>query len=231
VLLNHARSKVLDSQAPVSIDNGLTGLTTEEYHRRELKIALDPTHPEHVLPPAVPRSAKVLDIGCGGGQTLIAAYPDRLTYGIDLDEDALRLGQSLTDRICFVRGDGESLPFAGNSFDMVLARVSLPYMRIGPTIREMRRVLRPGGEIWITLHIFRSVWRQACESSVKGWIFFVYIVLNSMLLHLAQKEFSFFGRNESFQTERGIRRLLERNGFDDIRISVGEHFIVSAHAR
>lgn len=216
----------------VAIEKVLTGLTSEEYHRRELTIALDPSHPEHVLPPRLPRSAKVLDIGCGAGQTLIAAFPDRLSFGIDKDIAALRLGRSLTDRVCFVCGAGEELPFADGSFEMVIARVSLPYMKLGPSIREIRRVLRPGGMVWMTLHTFNSAWRQARESSYKGWLFFAYIVVNSMLLHTIQREFSLFGRrNETFQTERGTRKLLERNGFDNISISIGEHFIVTAHAR
>jgi ubiquinone/menaquinone biosynthesis C-methylase UbiE len=224
-------AKVLDSDVPVAIEKGLTVLTTEEYHRRELKIALDPEHPEHVLPPAPPAGAKVLDIGCGAGQTLIAAFPDRVCYGLDIDQEALRLGRSLTDRVRFVRGQGEQLPYASESFDMVLARVSLPYMRLDPSLREMRRVLRSGGAVWITLHTFRSAWQQARESSFKGWLFFAYIVVNSMLLHLTQKQFAMFGRNETFQTEHAIRRLLARNGFGDIQISLGEHFVVTAHAR
>jgi hypothetical protein len=35
---------------------------SEEYHRRELKIALDPSHPTHILPPPVPPSVRVLDV-------------------------------------------------------------------------------------------------------------------------------------------------------------------------
>lgn len=69
---------------------------SEQYHRGELKVALDPSHPAHILPPGLPRSHAVLDIGCGAGQTLIAAYPDRISYGVDVDVEALKLGGCAT---------------------------------------------------------------------------------------------------------------------------------------
>jgi ubiquinone/menaquinone biosynthesis C-methylase UbiE len=210
----------------VRTEKVLTGLTSEE-----LKIALDPRHPEHVLPPSLPAGARVLDVGCGAGQTLIAAYPDRTTFGLDIDQGALLLGKSLTSGVCFVCGDAEALPYASDSFDMVVARVSLPYMNLDPSIREMYRVLKPGGTLWITLHTFASALKQARRSSYKGWLFFGYIVLNSMVLHAFQKQFGFFGRNETFQTERAIRKLLDRNRFEDVTVTQGEHFVVTAHAR
>ena len=44
-----------------------------DYHSRELAIALDPTSDAHLMPD-IPNDARyVLDVGCGAGQTLIAA--------------------------------------------------------------------------------------------------------------------------------------------------------------
>jgi SAM-dependent methyltransferase len=201
---------------------------SERYHRAELKTALDPNHPSHILPPAVPLSHRVLDVGCGAGQTLIAAYPDRVSFGLDIDPEALRLGHSLTDRVRFVCGRAEALPYADEQFDLVAARVSLAYTNIAPALREIHRTLKEGGKLWMTLHPFSIPWELAKKANYKGRIFFGYVVLNSLLFHLVQKQFPFLGRYESFQTESGVRRALLRNGFDQIVITRGKHFLVTA---
>jgi len=203
---------------------------SEHYHREELKIALDPSHPAHILPPPLPRSQRVLEIGCGAGQTLIAAYPDRVSFGLDVDLDALKLGRSFADHVCFVCGKAESLPWPNGQFDMVIARVSLPYTNISISLKEIHRVLGKGGELWMTLHPFSIPWRQAKSSNYKGWIFFAYIVFNSVLFHLTQKQFPFLGRYESFQTESGISQALIENGFQGISIERGRHFLVTARS-
>ncbi len=206
----------------------ITNLVSERYHRAELEAALDPNHPAHILPPAVPLSHRVLDVGCGAGQTLIAAYPDRVCFGLDIDLEALRLGRSLTGRVRFVCGRAEALPYADEQFDLVVARVSLAYTNIGPALREIHRTLRKGGELWMTLHPFSIPWKLAKKANYKGRIFFGYVLANSLLFHLVQKQFPFLGRYESFQTERGIRRALLRSGFEHISITRESHFLVTA---
>ena len=207
-------------------------MTTKDYHLGELKIALDPDDPRHVLPPGLPPLARVLDVGCGAGQSLIAAYPDRLSFGIDIDLDALKVGRTSSTRICFVNSTAEALPFMSNQFDLVFARVSLPYTNIPVSLREIRRVLKANGKIWLTLHSFAIPWKQAQKSNYKGKIYLAYIVLNSLAFHVFQRQFSFLGkRYESFQSERGIRRALAQNGFDNIHIARARHFLVTAQVR
>lgn len=201
------------------------------YHLNELQIALDPSRPEHILPPQSPPSERVLDIGCGAGQTLMAAYPDRISFGLDIDFAALQLGTSLTDRVRFLQGRAEGLPYKDQQFDLVFARVSLPYTNLRFSLKEMRRVLRSGGSVWMTLHPPAVPWRQAMASNWKGKILFGYILLNSALFHLVQRQFPFHGRYESFQTDRGIRRALGQAGFEEISIKRNAHYVVTARVR
>jgi SAM-dependent methyltransferase len=170
----------------------------------------------------------VAAIGCGAGQTLIAAYSDQMTFGLDIDPAALRLGRSLTQKVRFVCGKAEALPYRDGQFDMVVARVSMPYFNIRASLQEIRRVLRPGGMVWMTLHTIAIPWRSARTANYKGKLFFAYICLNSILFHVCQRQFPLLGRYESFQTERGITRALRRLGFVDICIARGTHFVVSA---
>lgn len=201
---------------------------SEQYHRYELGVALDPNHPSHILPPKVDASKRVLDVGCGAGQTLIAAYPDRPSFGCDLDLGALKLGRTLTQHVRFVCSRAEALPWADGQFDLVSARVSLPYTNISNSLREIARVMKKGGDLWLTLHPFSVVWKQAKKSNYKGKIFFAYILVNSALFHLTQKQIPFMGKYESFQTERGITRALKASGFEVVSIKRGAHFLVTA---
>ena len=205
---------------------------TKDYILEELNIALNPNDPRHNLPPCLPSTARVLDVGCGAGQSLIAAYPDRTSFGVDIDFESLQFGKTLSDRTCLVNSVAEALPFKDNHFDLVFSRVCLPYTNIPASLREMRRVLKANGRVWLSLHPFSISWEQAKRSSAKGKVYFAYILLNSLIFHLFQREVSFLGkRYETFQTERGIRRALLQSGFDDVQIERLRFFSVTARAR
>lgn len=204
---------------------------SEQYHLGELKIAQDPSHPAHILPPPVPEGSCVLDVGCGAGQTLIAAYPRRITFGVDIDLSALHLGRTLTQEIRFAAATAEALPFRSASFDVVIARVSLAYTDLRRSLAEIHRVLKPNGLLWMTLHPFEIPWQQAKGSNLKGKLFFMYVVLNSALFHFGQRQFTLFGKQESFQTESGTRRALQHCRFGEITINKARHFLVTARAK
>ncbi len=180
-----------------------TNALSEAYHLGELRIAQDPLHPSHILPPPVPAGTRVLDVGCGAGQTLTVAYPQLETFGIDVDLDALLLGERIAPNVRFTSGRAEQLPFADAQFDLVIARVSLAYTNIRQSLSEINRVLTPGGRLWITLHSFSVPWASAKTSNWKGKIFFAYIVLNSLVP-------SFSGT--SGQLLRPLRILSDRAG-------------------
>lgn len=201
---------------------------SKTYHLDELRIALDPSHPAHILPPEVKAGSRVLDLGCGAGQTMIAAYPKHVTFGIDIDLTVLQLGKTLSRDVQFCCGCAEELPYRDDVFDLVIARVSLSYTDIERSLREAHRVLKSDGRLWITLHSWQIPWQLAQQSNWRGKLFFLYIVLNSLGLHFFQKQFSFLGRRESFQTARGMRKILQDCGFNHVQITRGRHFLVEA---
>jgi SAM-dependent methyltransferase len=189
------------------------------YHEEELRVAQSVGDPRRIMPPDLPAGCTVLDIGCGAGQTLIAAFPDRLSFGIDIDIAALKYGTTLTNKVAFTCGFAESLPFSDESFDAVVARVSLPYTDLTRSLPEIYRSLRPGGTLWMTLHEFSIPLQQAKRGGLKAWIFFGYVLVNSLLFHCCQRLFALPGRGyESFQTNYGIRRALEKCGFEGVSI-------------
>lgn len=207
-------------------------MVNEAYHLGELKVARDPSHPSHATPPSLPSSQRVLDVGCGAGQTLIAVYPDRVSHGMDIDFEAMKFGRTLTEDVRFVCATAEALPYPSDYFDMVFARGSLIFCNLPVGLGEIRRVLRKGGQTWILLHPFSMAWKHAQGNNWKGWIFFGYILLNSLLFHLVQKQFSVLGRCESFSTERGIYRAFRKCGFEDVSIQKNKsRFVVTARVK
>jgi len=204
-------------------------MNTTQYHLAELAIARDPSRPEHVAPPSLPPGHRVLDVGCGAGQTLITTYPDRLSVGLDIDFQALQLGRTLTDRILFTCGRAEALPYRAASFDAVIARGTLPYTNIPASLREIHRVLRTGGLFWMTLHPWSLCLKQARQGGLKRWGYFAYVVLNSALFAVFQWVAPWPGSGyESFQTAGGISRALRKIGFKEVSITRTRHFVVMA---
>ncbi len=212
-------------------------MSEKEYHLGELEIARTPNDPRHVLPMLPDQYQSILDIGCGAGQTLIACglKPERFFCGVDVDEEALALGRLLSQNILFVRAQGERLPFADHSFDVVISRVSLPLMHIPKALSEIARVLRPGGYVWFTLHPFSIVagriGKAVRTGNVKSLIFQFYIIANSLFLHLIGKQFRYpINRNrcESFQFTGAITKAMRQAGFEQVRTERNRFFIVTA---
>ncbi|MEU3987700.1 methyltransferase domain-containing protein [Streptomyces platensis] len=98
---------------------------------------------------------RILDAGCGSGP-LSAALRDRGAdvTGIDASAGMLalarrRLGDDAALRVVDL---SDPLPFADGAFDDVVASLVLHYLEDwGPTLAEMRRVLKPGGRLILSV--------------------------------------------------------------------------------
>ena len=208
------------------------------YHLRELDTAKDAYDHRHLNPNVKNEHKAILDIGCGIGQSFIGTgiYNDntRNLLGIDIDFEALTYGKLQYSNISFINSYGENLPIISNSIDLVISRVSLPYTNIPLVIKEIHRVLKINGELWITLHSFnmtaKSLFRSTKNLKYRDMIFRTYVVLNGFIFHFFGKLFTFpiFGRVESFQTNKAIRRLLKKENFGNIEIMRERHFLVKA---
>jgi ubiquinone/menaquinone biosynthesis C-methylase UbiE len=208
------------------------------YHLAELEVARTPGDPRRVMPEWPAGARAVLDVGCGAGQTLIgldAPGGDVLRCGVDVDAAALALGRTLDPALVLACARGESLPFADAQFDFVMCRVALPYMDVTLAAREMARVLKPGGRVWLVLHPTRTALlalaKHATRGQPRGALFQLYVLLNGMALHLGARQFRFpLGARawESVQTERGIERALAGAGFGQVKARRDRFFVVTA---
>lgn len=204
-----------------------------DYHLKELAIALDPNDPRRVLPQVLPSDRAILDVGCGMGQSLLAlgaAVPERV--GVDIDEEAVHYGTAQYGaELRLLVADARRLPLPTASFDLVFSRVALPYTDVPSTLREMRRVLRPGGRVWLTLHdraVVLGYLREALQArQPKRWVHVLYTLLNGYLLkHFGRVVPFLTGRYESWQDPATISKLLTRHGFAVEVRQVGRHTVV-----
>jgi SAM-dependent methyltransferase len=99
----------------------------------------------------------ICDLGCGPGQ--IARYLHRKgvkTVGVDLSPKMVAEAQRLNPEIHFHQGDMRALPDEANSWGGIAAFyciIHIPRQEIVEVLREMKRVLRPGGLLLVTFHI------------------------------------------------------------------------------
>jgi len=107
---------------------------------------------------------RLLEVGCGMGTDLLQfARGGALCTGVDLTPRSVEVSSlhfGLYDmRADFVLGDGERLPFADSSFDVVYSNGVLHHTpdTIG-AVRELHRVLRPEGLARVMLYHRNSLY-------------------------------------------------------------------------
>lgn len=116
---------------------------------------------------------KVLDVGTGPGtlaRGIARSFPLLQVYGIDLSEDMIQLARQHTkrerveERVHFDIGDVAHLPYPDHSFDVVVSTISMHHWHeLEQPLRELQRVLRPGGRLWI--YDFRFVKTEVVEKA------------------------------------------------------------------
>lgn len=153
---------------------------------------------------SVGQHAAILDIGCGGGRTidLLASRTRGKVYGVDYSEVSVATACEMNERV-IAEGRVEirhasvsQLPFPDATFDLVTAVETHYYWPDLPRdVREVMRVLRPGGKFVIIAEAYRG--RR------NDWL---YRPTMTLLLRAA------------YLTPDGHRELLVGAGYEDVTV-------------
>jgi|ETNmetMinimDraft_26_1059896.scaffolds.fasta_scaffold95746_1 SAM-dependent methyltransferase len=124
-------------------------------------------------------SSRVLDIGCLGGYGLYDLY-SRLAregcetpsmVGVDIDENSISMAIAMLTHwgdpasVEFRVMDAGNLEFDTASFNLVVARLLMPYVPIRKVLAEISRVMAPGAIAIMQLHGFRY-YVDGCKRSL-----------------------------------------------------------------
>ena len=172
----------------------------------------------------------VLDLGCGAGQELFPFLENTKAFCVGIDKGA-ELGtitkgifstKSFFERAKFVRSSGEKIPFADESFDVVLCSVALPYMNNRETISEVARILKKNGTFVLKIHspvfYFSMIARRLKTFSAKMLAYPAMCLTAGVYHHLTNKQLEqgFWEGKEIYQTRGLLRRICAEHGLQII---------------
>jgi len=146
-------------------------------------------------------AARVLDVGCGTGELLRrlrAKYQDAVLAGLDPVAEMLEVARDkLSGKEDLRLGYADSLPWAAGTFDIVVSCNMFHYITHPvAAVREMERVLRPGGRIVIT---------DWCDDYIACRLCNLYLRLRSKAHYKTYRE-------------ADCRELLRAAGFDVVKL-------------
>jgi SAM-dependent methyltransferase len=135
---------------------------------------------------SIEKDATVLDVGCGGGRTvskLAAAATQGKVYGIDYSSESVAIANRTNRlwidmaRVEIREASVSQLPFPAGTFDLVTAvETHFWWPDLPADMREVLRVLKPGGTLIIIAEIYRGAKTKTAKLAEK------YLPLSGMAL-------------------------------------------------
>lgn len=128
-----------------------------------------PAHDEVIAQLRARQSARVVDIACGTG--ILADRIERElhpaeVYGVDMSEGMLKEARARSNRVQWLRGPAEQLPFDDGAVDAVVTTSAFHFFDQPAALREFHRVLSPGGVVAVAALSTRQPLLQA-PSAIK----------------------------------------------------------------
>jgi ubiquinone/menaquinone biosynthesis C-methylase UbiE len=164
---------------------------------------------------------RVLDVACGtGAVTQLAAQqvgPTGKVVGLDLTPGMLAIARTRSAAATSIEwheGSAEALPFPDASFDVVLCQQGVQFFpnRVA-ALREMRRVLVPGGKLWL------SVWR-----AMQYNLFFTTLA-DAIARHVSAQVAAASGGPFMLGDAEELRAVVTEAGFHDVRVRIAMRLV------
>jgi demethylmenaquinone methyltransferase / 2-methoxy-6-polyprenyl-1,4-benzoquinol methylase len=171
---------------------------------------------------------RVLDLATGTGDLAIAlAAAGKRVFGADFCLDMLAGARRKHVRAPLSAADGLALPFSDECFDAVTVAFGVRnFADLGRGLREIRRVLRPGGVLLVL--------EFSQPGGIAGAAYRVYSnrVLPWMggLLSGSREAYRYLnGSSREWPSKEGFTRILENAGFSDVRADPMTFGVVALH--
>ena len=107
-----------------------------------------PPHDEVIAQLRRHKARKIADIACGTGvlsdRIERELHPDKI-YGVDMSDGMLNQARARSNRVEWLRGPAEQLPFDDGALDAVVTTSAFHFFDQPAALREFYRVLAPGG--------------------------------------------------------------------------------------
>ncbi|MEH7076760.1 class I SAM-dependent methyltransferase [Neobacillus drentensis] len=153
----------------------------------------------------ITNKSRILDAGCGTGQTAAYLYQHYFAKVVGLDINPIMIEkakirfQSLNIPIKLIQGSIEKLPFKDNTFDFILSESVLAFVNKPAALGEFFRVLKKGGRL------------IANEMTI-----------NAKLSPVEESEIIHFYALDSLLLEDDWRNLFHEAGFQEIVIKANQ---------
>ncbi|MDQ3491251.1 MAG: class I SAM-dependent methyltransferase [Acidobacteriota bacterium] len=154
------------------------------------------------LDPDIDKDSLVLDAGCGTGIVTLAfqdaGFRPKKTVAFDLSFNSLNIAteqfakekKAVSSNIAVVQGNVLELPFAEETFDLILTCGVLEYVALDEGLRELARVLKTGGKL-VFIPVKPSLVGSVLELLYK---FKIHPVEN--VIRISQQYFNIVGNHE-----------------------------------
>jgi demethylmenaquinone methyltransferase / 2-methoxy-6-polyprenyl-1,4-benzoquinol methylase len=173
---------------------------------------------------------RVLDACCGTGDLAIASLrllgSTGAVTGLDFSERMLERARAKSDQVEWVQGDALALPFPDGSFDATTVGFGIRNLDdLEGGLRELRRVLRPGGRVGI-LEITQP--RGVLRPFYKLW-FDGLVPLAGKLLPGGSAYTYLPASVRRFPGAKELSELMQETGFEQVRYRLFAGGIVALH--
>ena len=123
----------------------------------------------------IPSENKVLDIGCGNGETsiFIAKNYGCTVFAVDqhpgmIQNLTIRLQNEMTP-VTAIHGSSENLPLPKNSFDFAISESVLIFTNVDKSLAELNRVLKHGSRLLLIEMTSEKDWTEDTLKEVKAF--------------------------------------------------------------
>ena len=194
---------------------------------RVMTVGLDQRWRRHAVEAVVQPGFKVLDACCGTGDLAIAAEREGgIVTGLDFSGEMLVRARRKSDTIEWVQGDVLALPYADGTFDAATVGFGIRNVAdLDAGLRELRRVLRPGGRLAI-LEITQP--RGPLKPFFSLWFDRIVPLLGRVLP--GGKAYTYLPASvRRFPGAEDLATLIDESGFEGARFRLFGGTIVALH--